>query len=294
MSYKDVPTRDLEGARAAYEAGDVEASRAAHNSKIDAEEQHNTAGDSLKSVVYGGLDGIITTFAVVAGSMGGNLGVGVVIVLGFSNLIPNALSMGLGDAMSTKAENEYILAERAREEWEMDKNKQGEIDEMVGFFTEKGMSEEDATEIMECLANNYPDVFIDLMMKEELDMTVPEPDENPFADGAVTFFSFILFGAVPLLGYPVAYLAGGGVSIPALFAISCVLTALTLFALGAIKTKFTSQLWWKGGLEILIMGSITAAVAYAFAALIHVATGHAAAQAAAAAKNMTTNGLPVN
>ena len=47
-----------------------------------------------------------------------------------------------------------------------------------------------------------------------------------------------------------------------MFILSCILTACTLFVLGAIKTRVTHQAWWKGGLEILIMGSCTAATAF--------------------------------
>lgn len=91
-----------------------------------------------------GLDGIITTFAVVAGATGGGLDVHTILILGFSNIFADALSMGVGDALSTKAENEFILGEKMREEWEMKNNPEGEIDEMVDLYVEKGMSKEDA------------------------------------------------------------------------------------------------------------------------------------------------------
>lgn len=54
-----------------------------------------------KSIVYGGLDGIITTFAVVAGSVGGNLSVATIIILGFSNLLADGFSMAAGDYVSS-------------------------------------------------------------------------------------------------------------------------------------------------------------------------------------------------
>ena len=89
-----------------------------------------------------------STFAVVSGATGGGLGVNVILILGFSNIIADAISMGVGDALSTKAENEYILRERGREEWELENDKQGEIREMVEIFVGKGMSKEDATDII--------------------------------------------------------------------------------------------------------------------------------------------------
>lgn len=60
--------------------------------------------DYAKSITYGGLDGIITTFAVVAGANGGNLGLTAIIVLGFSNLLADGFSMAAGDYLSSTTE----------------------------------------------------------------------------------------------------------------------------------------------------------------------------------------------
>ncbi len=65
-------------------------------------EVHNTLGEYLKGVVFGGLDGILTSFAIVAGSAGGNLGWNVILVLGFSNILADAISMGVGEYLSSK------------------------------------------------------------------------------------------------------------------------------------------------------------------------------------------------
>ena len=64
-------------------------------------------GDYIKSMVYGGLDGIITTFAVVAGVVGGALDLRIIIILGFSNLLADGFSMATGDYLSSKSEKEY-------------------------------------------------------------------------------------------------------------------------------------------------------------------------------------------
>lgn len=66
----------------------------------------------LKPIIFGGLDGILTSFAIVAEAAGGTLSTGVVLILGFSNIFADALSMGVGEFLSSKAENEWILSER--------------------------------------------------------------------------------------------------------------------------------------------------------------------------------------
>jgi vacuolar iron transporter family protein len=71
--------------------------------------RHSTSeGKYLKSIVYGGLDGIITTFAIVAGVAGAALSSSVILILGFANLIADGISMAAGDFLSSKAEAEYL------------------------------------------------------------------------------------------------------------------------------------------------------------------------------------------
>jgi len=84
----------------------------------------------LKSFVFGGMDGIITTFSIVSGTIGSDLGSAIVVILGLSNVFADALSMAFGDYLSTKSEQEFQRAERKRETWEVENNPEGEILEM--------------------------------------------------------------------------------------------------------------------------------------------------------------------
>src|SRR3989344_4808964 len=137
-------TRNLEKARSAWRNHDPEASRKAHEDGGAPEEHQTGHGQYLKSFVYGGLDGIVTTFAVVAGVAGANLSASVVLVLGVANLIADGISMAFGDYLSTKAENQYMAAQRVREIWEVKNYPEGEKREMVELYISKGISEEDA------------------------------------------------------------------------------------------------------------------------------------------------------
>jgi VIT1/CCC1 family predicted Fe2+/Mn2+ transporter len=83
--------------------------------------------------VYGGVDGIITTFAVVAGTMGADLSMGIVILMGVSNLIADGISMGVGDYLSSKAELDYAINERLREEWETENYLEGKMMIQLSF-----------------------------------------------------------------------------------------------------------------------------------------------------------------
>jgi len=256
--------RDLSAARDAYAQGDADASRQVHAEKSSMlkdknHEKHMNMSDKLKSITYGGLDGIITTFAIVSGAVGGGFGVEVILVLGFSNIIADALSMGIGDALSTKAENAAIMKEREREAWELKHYKEGEIEEMVEIYEEQGMSRTDAEVVVRTMAK-YEDFFVNRMMVDELDLKVPDEDDNPWIDGLVTFSSFVFFGIFPLLAY--ACTIGSDLEERILFMISCCITLVMLFVLGVCKSAFSSQPWYLGGCEIMFFGGFVAAISF--------------------------------
>jgi len=231
------PARDLGKAKAAFDLRDPEASKAVHavNALVPKNnETHPSMGGYIKSIVFGGLDGIITTFAVVAGAAGGGFGPDVVIVMGISSLLADALSMGVGDALSSKAEAEVAKRERDREKWELENFKEGEISEMVEIYKGKGMAEEDAELVMRVCAK-YEDLFVDMMLVDELGINPPDDDDSwtPFVkEGIVTFSSFCVFGFFPLAAYCIVGTASEDVDSRALFIISCVITCVMLFALG--------------------------------------------------------------
>ncbi len=257
-----MPSRDLSQAKKAYQTGDVQASIAAHSA--EAAEKHQQAhGQYVKSAVFGGLDGIVTTFAVVAGVAGAKLAASIVLIMGFANLLADGLSMAIGDYLSTKSEQEYERAERSREEWEIEHYPEGEKKELVEIYVEKGLSQQDAQAIVDILATNKK-AWADVMMVEELGIV--GSDESPIKSAIVTFCSFALFGLVPILSYLIAPF------VPffeeATFPIASVCTAITLFALGAMKTWVTGRNWFRSGLEMLLVGGAAAVAAYVVGVLL--------------------------
>jgi vacuolar iron transporter family protein len=255
-------TRSLEKAKTAYLNRDVEATKVAH-SPGQGPELHKDGGVSIKSLVYGGLDGIITTFAVVAGVAGADLSAGIVLILGFANLFADGISMAIGDFLSTRAETEYNEAERARELWEVENYPEGEKLELAELYEAKGIPKEDAEKLVSILAE-HKDAWVDVMMAEELGII--EERESPLKNALVTFFSFAIFGFVPLVAYVLAR------AVPFLaentFIVACLLTAITLFGLGAQKVRITNKNWFVSGAEMLILGGIAAAAAYGIGALL--------------------------
>mmetsp|Transcript_23240 Transcript_23240/g.30098 ORF Transcript_23240/g.30098 Transcript_23240/m.30098 type:complete len:298 (+) Transcript_23240:97-990(+) len=256
----------------AYEEKNGEKSREAHSNRAKsvefAEELHasSTAGDLVKSLVYGGLDGIITTFAIVSAVAGAGMPTKSVILLGLANLLADGISMGLGDYISEVAERRFEEHEYEREKWEFENFPQGEIEEMIQIYINKGVSEADAKLIMTTLSK-YPDVFVRLMCVDELGFIAPDEESECWKNGLVTMLSFDTFGAVPILVY---FLFADFLKNNAndLFALAALATALTMFALGVTKASFTKQSKIKSGLIMVFNGGFAASVAFAIGFLL--------------------------
>lgn len=83
----------------------------------------------------------------------------------------------------------------------------------------------------------YDQFFVNVMMVEELGLQVPDPDDDIVKEGVIMFLSFAGFGAMPLIGYAVVPLVVPDLGSHALFLIACVVTAVTLFLMGAVKVR---------------------------------------------------------
>ena len=226
-------------------------------------EHHLALGSHIKSAVYGGLDGTITTFALVAGVAGASLGAGIVLILGFANLIADGISMAVGDYLSTKSQQEYQRSERKREESEVETVPETEKKEMIDIYISKGMTESDAKE-MASILSKHKKAWVDVMMVEEL--KILEDNTSPLKNAFVTFASFIVFGLMPLLAYLISLIFHLQFN---LFAAAIILTGITLFLLGSIKTKITGKNWFTSGMEMLLLGAIAAIAAYIVGYALH-------------------------
>jgi len=92
----------------------------------------------LPEIVYGSMDGIVTTFAVVAGSAGAGFTINVVLILGMSNLVADGLSMSIGSYLSKKSELDNYKKHRRIEEWEVENMPDIERKEVEDIFRAKG------------------------------------------------------------------------------------------------------------------------------------------------------------
>jgi len=213
--------------------------------------------DYIGEFVYGGIDGAITTFAVVAGATGAGFGLNVILILGFANLIADGFSMSVGNFFSTKADRDNYDKHKAVEYWEIENLRQKEIDEVREIYERKGFQGELLEQVVAVIIADK-DVWVDTMMKEELQMV--KDSKTPIKTAVATFISFALIGLIPLLAYVVALFLT--ISLKDLFVLSCVSTAIGLAIIGSLKSYVTEQNKLKGILETVALGGLAAFLAY--------------------------------
>jgi len=220
------------------------------------------------------LDGIITTFAVVAAAAAAKLAYGTILIIGFANLLGDAVGMGIGEYISSKAEDDHEAAERKREEWEVENMPEIEKQEMVEFYTRKGLSEEDAKKVVNLLWESKS-AFLDVMMIEELGMIPVEASSSAWKSALITFAAFVVLGGTPLVPYLVSGKYKTAAALDAVFWSAVGLFSLCLYILGAFKGKITGKQWWKTGLTMFFNGAFTTALAYFIGFSLEKFTKHA-------------------
>ncbi|WP_040609583.1 VIT1/CCC1 transporter family protein [Pseudooceanicola batsensis] len=220
----------------------------------------------LKQIVYGGNDGIVTTFAIVAGFAGAQaegvqqIGGLAVLVFGLANLFADGVSMGLGEFLSGRAGNDLFHTRRRMELREIAENPDQERAELFTILCQRGLPPGEADKVTDILLR-HPEMMADLMMTYEFGMHDPAEDD-PAVNGLFTFGSFITFGAIPLVPY---FLLEPSSST---FRLSVMATFTALIALGVLRWSATRERMGRAVGETVLLGAICAAVAFAVGWLV--------------------------
>lgn len=212
----------------------------------------------LKEIVYGGSDGIVTTFAVVAGFAGAQntsttYPILVVLLFGLANLAADGASMGLSNFLSLRSEQDLYNLERKRELHEIRTNSKFEREETIHILMHKGYGKQDAAKLADMYRKNET-YWADFMMNHELELPNPS-GENPILTGLATSISFIIFGFVPL--FPYIFLRNAP-----LFLFSCLFTFAALLILGIIRWQVTKHTIIRSVGEIVLLGGVSAVLAF--------------------------------
>lgn len=214
----------------------------------------------LKEIVYGGNDGIVTTFAVVAGFTGAqaanaaSLSYLTVLLFGLANLAADGTSMALGNYLSLRSEKDVYKAHHQKERTEIHRSREMEKKETIEILKMKGFTPQQAKKLADIYITNEK-YWLEFMMKDELEM--PDPSkENPFLTALVTFLAFSSFGFIPLIPY--IFLNNQ----PHTFTYSSLATFSALVLLGLLRWTITKINLLRAVSEIVLIGSIAASIAY--------------------------------
>lgn len=211
----------------------------------------------LGEFVYGGIDGIVTTFAIVAGSVGAGLTSKIILILGFANLIADGFSMGVGAYLSSKSEKELYDKKRLDVINEVQGERSGDKDLIHKIYKKRGFKGKLLDEAVE-VAMKDQDHFVDVVMSEEYEM-LPEK-KSPFTIGLATYTAFILVGFIPLLAYTLDSIFGW--EYDHLFGLTIVLAGLAFIGIGLLKTQVTKTNKVRAVVETLALGALAAGFAF--------------------------------
>lgn len=212
----------------------------------------------LKDMVYGGVDGAVTTFAIVAGVEGAGLSHSIIVALGLANILADGFSMAASNYSGTKAE----LDDRKRiiqiEETHIAHHPEGEREELRQILALRGLSGTVLKQATDVIAQSK-EKWIGLMLTDEYGLARGDP--HPIRAALATFIAFLLAGAVPLIPFVFG--------LPNPFALSVYATLLTFFLIGAGKSRWSLSPWWRSGIETLAIGGTAALLAYGVGGLFH-------------------------
>ena len=217
----------------------------------------------LRDFIYGSIDGSVTTFAVVSGVAGAKLSSGIVIILGVANLVADGFSMAMSNYLATRADRERTEKARSIENEHIEMYPEGEREEIRQIFERKGFSGEQLEQMVNMITADR-DRWVDTMIQEEYGLALEE--RSPLRAAVVTLVAFVLLGSLPLVPFILDFAKLSQFAHP--YQVSTLLTALSFFTVGAVKSRFVTQPWYLSGLTTLLAGGAAAILAYAVGAVL--------------------------
>ena len=208
---------------------------------------------SIREVVFGAQDGLVSTFAVVAGLAAAGMGQLVVLLGGLVSALAGVLSMSIGTFLASRAQRQLYEAELERERREIREHPGEEVAELIAALMGRGMSRGDAMEVARRFAR-HPELLLAAAAMFELALA-PQRLGAPVRDAFVMAGAFVGAALIPLL--PFAF----GHVLPAL-ALSGALTLLALFGVGMVKARVAGVSALRSGLEVAALAAASGLLSF--------------------------------
>jgi VIT1/CCC1 family predicted Fe2+/Mn2+ transporter len=210
-------------------------------------------GSRLSDVILGGQDGLVNVLGVILGVAAATQDARIVIAAGLAATFAESISMGAVAYTSTLANDDLYLSEREREYRHIHLAPDVEIEEIRDIYRRKGFEGETLDKIVDVITSN-PDVWVNVMMSEELQLSPPEKS-NAFNSAIIVGMSALVGSFIPL--FPFFFWAVA----PSIW-ISIVVSALTLFIVGVYKARVTVGRPFRSGMQMAVIGTVSALAGY--------------------------------
>lgn len=219
---------------------------------------------SLSDIILGGQDGLVNVLGVILGVAAATSDPRIVLVAGLAATFAESVSMGAVAYTSTLADADYYESEKKREYRHLHLSPEVEREEIREIYREKGFDGELLDQIVDTITANK-DVWVKVMMAEEHQLS-PVDRKQAIKSAVVVGTAAVIGSLIPLIPFALLPVA---VSIP----VSIIISALVLFIVGAYKARVTVGHPGKSGLEMAVIGTVSALVGYAIGLLLKVPAG---------------------
>ena len=224
---------------------------------------------SIREIVFGAQDGILTTLGIVTGVGSAAPDRGTILLTGFLSLLVGAISMGVGEYLGGKSEREVVQNAIDFERREMLEMPAEEFEEQLAYYRLKGFADDEAMMIVRRLEKN-PDIWLHEMVRDEFGIDVREAESGGFRASFAMAGSFAIGAAFPVIPYifgiPIAAAAWTGLA----------LAAAVLFAIGYFAGTLSGRNPFFKGFEIVAFGAAVFAISWAAGRYVPALFGHGA------------------
>jgi predicted membrane protein (TIGR00267 family) len=213
----------------------------------------------MRQVILGGQDGLVNVLGILLGVATATQDARMVLIAGLAATFAESVSMAAVAFTSAQAEKQYYNAQLEKEKMEIREIPEIEREEVKLIFMRKGFSGRQLEGIVKKITSDEGK-WLDVMMREELELTESEKT-NPVEEAVVVGFSAVIGSLIPLFPFFLLKIQ------PALVA-SLMVSVLTLFLAGVVKTKFTTGNWLRNGIELAGIGMLAALTGYAIGLML--------------------------
>jgi VIT1/CCC1 family predicted Fe2+/Mn2+ transporter len=207
----------------------------------------------ISAAVLGGIDGCVTTFAVVAGAFGAGFPTLVALVLGFANLLADGFSMAVSNYEAMQAQSELAESVRKSEREHIRQVPEGEREEIRQIFAGKGFDQPVLDAIVDTISQDER-LWVETMLREE--HGIQDMNDSPWRAALTTFGAFVLVGAMPLIPLLVP-----GFDMKQQFVVSSIVAAVMFFSIGSLKSLVLGLPVLRAGMKTLLTGGTAALLA---------------------------------